>query len=79
MESKIKMIWDFRGPDGKKIAEHHKIHLEEFAVREKLSVNITGVEVINDVHTIAYLVIEKSDMVQVRDALKPNRAQVYEG
>ncbi|MEY2922072.1 MAG: hypothetical protein RL108_694, partial [Bacteroidota bacterium] len=23
---KIKLIWDFRGPDAAKIAEHHEIH-----------------------------------------------------
>src|SRR5690606_1132164 len=30
MEKKLKLIWDFFGPDAKKTAEHHEIHLKEF-------------------------------------------------
>ena len=36
MNRKIKLIWDFRGQEAQKIAEHHAIHLEEFAVKENL-------------------------------------------
>ena len=30
MEEKIRLIWDFRGPDCEKIAKHYKIHLSDF-------------------------------------------------
>ena len=30
MEEKIRLIWDFRGPDCEKTAKHFKIHLSEF-------------------------------------------------
>ena len=30
MEEKIRLIWDFRGPDCEKTAKHYKIHLTEF-------------------------------------------------
>ena len=33
---KIKLIWDFRGPEALEIAKHHVIHLEEFAKKEDL-------------------------------------------
>ena len=28
MQKKIKLIWDFRGPESAKTAEHHEIHLK---------------------------------------------------
>ena len=76
---KLKLIWDFRGPDASKIAEHHEIHLKEYIQLEKLSIPITGFEVLNDLHSIAYLVVNEIDMKPIRDALKPHRGQVYQG
>jgi hypothetical protein len=75
---KLKLIWDFRGPDASKIAEHHEIHLKEYIQLEKLNITITGFEVINEFHSIAYLVVNESDMKPIRDALKPHRGQVYQ-
>lgn len=74
---KLKLIWDFRGPNGQKTAEHHLIHLKEYIQLEKLDINITGVEVLSDMHTIAFLVVDEADMKPIRDALKPHRGQVY--
>lgn len=73
----LKLIWDFRGPDALKIAEHHNIHLKEFIKIEKLNINITGVNTINDVHAIAFLVVNEDKMKPIRDALKPHRGEVY--
>jgi len=74
---KLKLIWDFKGPDSLKIAQHHEIHLKEFIAIEKLSLNITGFETISDMHTIAFMVVNDDEMPPVRDALKPHRGQVY--
>jgi len=76
-ESRIKLIWDFHGPDAKKIAEHHVIHLNEFAVHELLYLPVTGIESISELHFIAYLVVDKEKMIAVRDMLKPHRGQHY--
>lgn len=73
----LKLIWDFRGPDALKIAEHHEIHLKEYIQIEKLDLNITGFEALNDIHAIAFLVVNESDMKPIRDALKPHRGEVY--
>ncbi|TWO32584.1 hypothetical protein E1J38_006850 [Seonamhaeicola sediminis] len=73
----LKLIWDFRGPDAEKIAEHHMIHLKDYIAKEKLSLNITGVDVVNDIHSIAFIVVEENEMRFVRDALKPHRGQVF--
>lgn len=78
MNRKIKLIWDFRGPEAFKTAEHHEIHLKEFITIEKTELNITGHQRLNDVHSIAYMVVNESEMMVVRDALKPHRGEVYE-
>jgi len=74
---KLKLIWDFRGSDSKKIAEHHEIHLKEYIKLENLNITITGVEELNINHSIAFLVVVETGMKEIRDALKPHRGQVY--
>ena len=74
---KLKLIWDFRGPYALKTAEHHKLHLKDYIVIQKLDITITGVEKLTDMHTIAFLVVNESEMKPIRDALKPHRGQVY--
>jgi len=77
MEKKLKLIWDFRGPDAQKTAEHHEIHLKEFIEAKKLNHNITGVEQLSDLYSIAYLVVDETEMIPVRDALRPHRGEWY--
>lgn len=74
-ERNIKLIWDFRGPDAKKIAAHYLIHLDEFIEREKLANHKTGIEHVNDSYTITYMTLSESGMILVRDALKPHRGE----
>jgi hypothetical protein len=74
---KLKLIWDFHGPDANKIAAHHEIHLKEYIKIEELKINITGIEVVNNNHSIAFLVVDEDKMKPIRDALKPHRGQVY--
>lgn len=74
---KLKLIWDFHGPDANKIAQHHEKHLKEYIINEKLNITITGVEPLSDMHTIAFLVVNEDQMKPIRDALKPHRGQVY--
>ncbi|WP_299684201.1 hypothetical protein [uncultured Dokdonia sp.] len=73
----LKLIWDFRGPAGAQTAVHHEIHLKEYAFAKALSTQITGVENLSELHSIAYLVVKEDEMRPVRDALKPHRGQVY--
>ena len=75
---KIKLIWDFRGPAAAKTAEHHEIHLKEFIAIEKLPLDITGFQIVNDMHSIAFMVVTDVEMIAVRDALKPHRGEIYE-
>ncbi len=77
MERKIKLIWDFRGPAALKTAEHHEIHLKEFIIRENVDVITTGFTSMNDMHSIAYLVVNEDKMIAMRDRLKPHRGEIY--
>lgn len=78
MSRQIKLIWDFRGPAAAKTAEHHEIHLKEYISVEQLPFTITGFEVYGEFQAIAFMVVTESLMIQVRDALKPHRGELYE-
>ncbi|MCD2260577.1 hypothetical protein [Psychroserpens luteolus] len=74
---KLKLIWDFRGPDALKIAEHHVKHLKEYIVIQKTNLDITGFEQLSEMHYIAFMVVTDDEMKPIRDALKPHRGQIY--
>ncbi len=78
MTERVKLIWDFRGPNAQPIAVHHAKHLAEFAETEKLKHTLVGNEEITPMHHIAFLVVEKPLMNNLRETLKPTRGQIYE-
>ncbi len=78
MSRKIKLIWDFRGEAAAKTAEHHEIHLKEYIAATQLPLNITGFEIRNEMHAIAFMVVTDEHMIAVRDALKPHRGELFE-
>jgi hypothetical protein len=75
---KLKLIWDFRGPDAHKIAEHHEKHLKEYIAIEKTNLNITGHSQVTNLHSIAFMVVTDDEMKPIRDALKPHRGTLYQ-
>jgi len=75
---KLKLIWDFRGPNALKIAEHHEIHLKQYISTKNLNIPITGIETFSELHTIAFVVVDEDQMKPIRDALRPHRGLVYE-
>jgi len=76
LKRKLKLIWDFRGADALKIAEHHAIHLKEFAIKEDLNFYQADIQSYSNVYVTAFIIIDESDMITFRDALKPNRGEV---
>ena len=60
------------------MAKRHNIHLKEYITQNQLDISITGFETLNDLHAIAYLVVDEDSMRPIRDALKPHRGQVYQ-
>ncbi len=78
MTERIKLIWDFRGPNAKRIAEHHAEHLSEFSAAEQLRNSFSGCEEITPMHHCAFLVVEKELMETLRVTLKPHRGQLFD-
>ncbi len=76
LERKIKLLWDFRGPDALETAKHHTIHLKEFAAIENLPFYEIDVKELNPMLCVAFIVVNKSDMKVYRDALKPQRGEL---
>ena len=77
MNRKLKLIWDFRGPNAEKTAEHHEIHLRDFIKMNPQYDHKTGVEKIADFQFIAFMVVNEDEMKTIRDRLKPHRGQIY--
>ena len=73
---KIKLIWDFRGPDALEMAKHHTIHLTEFAAMEELFYHEADVKELNSMLSYAYITVDEKDMIPFRDALKPHRGEL---
>lgn len=76
MSRKIKLIWDFRGPDALEIAKHHTIHLKEFAATEKLSYYEADAKELNAMLSYAFITVDEKDMIPYRDALQPHRGEL---
>lgn len=72
---KLKLIWDFRGPDAKGIALHHEIHLKEYGQAKHLDYE-TGTDEKTDFYWTAWIIVLEKDMPLVRDALKPHRGEL---
>jgi hypothetical protein len=74
---KLKLIWDFKGPDAEFTAKHHLTHLKEYIKSNDLDAIASGVEHINDKHHICFIAVTDADMPEIRDNLKPNRGQLW--
>ena len=61
MSRKIKLIWDFRGPASAKTAEHHEIHLKEYIAIQKLPLNITGFQILDEIFLLLMIVWPKDN------------------
>ena len=75
---KIKLIWDFRGPHGKNTATHHEKHLKEFFKIENKKMFQSGTEALNELHHLAYVIILKKDLNEIKLTLKPHRGEIVD-
>ena len=73
MENKIRLVWDFRGADALKTAEHQLTHLVEFMIKENISCLDKSLEQISKLQSICWIIIKESDLDFVKKRLKPNR------
>ena len=73
MSKKAQLIWNFNGKDGLKTAEHHLVHLKEFAQMEALPILKSGVNKTSPLSCEAYIIVEMEWVEKLRTQLKPNK------
>ena len=73
MSKKAQLIWNFNGKDGLKTAEHHLVHLKEFAQMETVPILKYGVNKTSPLSCEAYIIVEMEWVEKLRTQLKPNK------
>ena len=76
MSRKIKLLWEFRGPDALETAKHHTVHLKEFSTLENLNYHQIDIQEKNPMLVAAFITVDEKDMKIFRDALKPQRGEL---
>ena len=73
MSKKAQLIWNFNGQDGLKTAEHHLVHLKQFAQMEALPILKSGINKTSPLSCEAYIIVEMEWVEKLRTQLKPNK------
>ena len=73
MSEKAQLIWDFNGQNCLKTAEHHLIHLKEFAQMEAVPILKPRVNKTSPISCQAFIVVEMEWVGKLRTQLKPNK------
>ena len=73
MSKKAQLIWNFNGQDGLKTAEHHLVHLKEFAQMEAVPILKSGINKTSPLSCEAYIIVEMECVEKLRTQLKPNK------
>ena len=75
---KAKLVWSFSGEGALKTAEHHLIHLKEYSKREKIEVIEFGTEQQTEFTAIAFMIVAKELVNDLRQSLKPHKGFLVE-
>ena len=75
---KAKLVWSFSGQGALKTAEHHLIHLKEYSDKEKVEVIEFGIEQQTDFTAIAFIIVARDLVDDLRQSLKPHKGFLVE-
>ena len=75
---KAKLVWSFSGEGAMKTAEHHLIHLKEYSKSEKVEVIEFGTEQQTEFTAIAFIIVAKDLVNDLRQSLKPHQGFLVE-
>ena len=75
---KAKLVWIFSGEGALKTAEHHLMHLKEYSHREKVDVIEFGTEEQTEFIAIAFMIVAKDLVNDLRQSLKPHKGFLVE-
>ena len=78
MNRKIKLIWEFSGPDAEETAKNHSAAIEGVIDQEKLEVSISGTEYISHISWLAYLIVLEKNVQVIKGVLKPLRSEIFD-
>ena len=73
LSKKAQLVWNFNGQDGLKTAEHHLVHLKEFAQMEAVPILKSGINKTSPLSCEAYIIVEMEWVEKLRTQLKPNK------
>ena len=73
MSKKAQLIWNFKGHAALKTAEHHLVHLKEFAQMEAVPILKYGVNKTSPLTCEVFIVVEMEWVEKLRTQLKPNK------
>jgi len=73
-----KLVWNFSGEGSLKTAQHHLIHLKEYAEREKVEVIEFGTHQQSEFTAIAFMIVAKALVNDLRKSLKPHQGFLVE-
>ena len=75
---KAKLVWSFSGEGALKTAEHHLIHLKQYSKSENVEVIEFGTEQQTQFIAIAFIVVAKDLVNDLRQSLKPHQGFLVE-
>lgn len=75
---KAKLVWNFSGEGAIKTAQHHVVHLKEYAQAENLEVIQFGTEQQTQFTASAFMIVQKDLVTQLRASLKPHQGFLVE-
>jgi len=75
---KAKLVWSFSGEGALKTAEHHLIHLKEYSDKEKVEVLEFGIEQQTEFTAIAFIIVARDLVDELRQSLKPHKGFLME-
>jgi len=75
---KAKLVWSFSGEGALKTAEHHLIHLKQYSKSEKVDVIEFGTEEQTEFIAIAFMIVAKNLVNDLRQSLKPHKGFLVE-
>ena len=75
---KAKLVWSFSGEGALKTAEHHLIHLKQYSKSENVEVIEFGTEQQTKFIAIAFMIVTKDLVNDLRQSLKPHQGFLLE-
>ena len=75
MADKAQLLWDFRGPNALKTAQHHLVHLKEYALAEQIPEASFELIEHSQVFVSAAMVVSLDQVTELRNRLDPHRGK----